>query len=109
MLLKKNRDFLFFQLIYVQIEAKFSQYWRITPLTFYVATALDPILKLRGVKTLIEEIKSNMNTTNINDKSTIRTQLETLYLDYATRLGISITPTVPTSPPQVHKGKKKVI
>ena len=30
-------------------------------------------------------------------------------MEYATRLGRSIAPTVPTGPPQVHKGKKKAI
>ena len=83
----------------VQMEAKFSQYWRIAPLTFCIAAALDPRLKLKGVETLLDEINSNMNTTNINDISTVKTQLETLYLDYATRLGRSIAPTVPTCPP----------
>eukprot|EP00268_Persea_americana_P052841 TRINITY_DN5940_c0_g1_i8.p2 TRINITY_DN5940_c0_g1~~TRINITY_DN5940_c0_g1_i8.p2 ORF type:complete len:231 (-),score=19.87 TRINITY_DN5940_c0_g1_i8:180-872(-) len=95
--------------MHVQIEAKFSQYWRIAPLTFCIAAALDPRLKLKGIKTLLDEINSNMNTTNINEISTVKTQLETFYLDYATRLGRSIAPTVPTGPPQVHKGKKKAI
>ena len=81
------------------MEVKFSQYWRIAPLTFCIATALDPRLKLIGIETLLDEIKSNMNTTNINDMFIVKTQLETLYLDYATRLGRSIAPTVPTCPP----------
>ena len=32
---KKYRDFHIFQLMCVQMEAKFSQYWRIALLTFY--------------------------------------------------------------------------
>ena len=80
----------------VQIEAKFSQYWRIAPLTFCIAAALDPILKLKGVETLLDKINYNMYTTNINGVSTVKTQLETLYLNCVTQLGRSIAPTVPT-------------
>ena len=72
---------------------------RIAHLTFCIATALDHRLKLKGIETLLDEIKSNMNTTNINDMFIVKTQLETLYLDYATQLGRSIAPTVPTCPP----------
>ena len=81
------------------MEAKFSQYWRIAPLTFCIVAALDPRLKLKGVETLLDEINTNMNITDINDISIVKTQLETLYLDYATRLGRSIAPTVPTCSP----------
>lgn len=59
----------------VQMEAKFSQYWRITPLTFCIVAALDPTLKLKGVETLFDEINPNMNTTNINNMLTVKTQL----------------------------------
>ena len=48
-----------------------------------------------------------MNTTNINDMFIVKTQLETLYLDYATRLGRSIAPMVPKGPPQVQKRKRR--
>jgi hypothetical protein len=38
----------------VQMEAKFSSYWRITPLTFCIVAALDPRMKLQGVETLLD-------------------------------------------------------
>ena len=50
-----------------------------------------------------------MNIININDMFTVKTQLETLYLDYATRFGRSIAPTVPTGTLQVYKGTRKAI
>jgi len=106
---KKYRDFQIFQHMCLQMEEKFSQYWMVAPLTFCIAAVLDPRLKLQGVETLLNEINSNMNTTNINDITKIKADLEVLVVEYATRLGRSIAPIVPTGPPQVHKGKKKVI
>ena len=60
------------------MEAKFSQYQKISPLTFCIVATLDPRLKLVGIETLIIDTNKNMSQINVNDMCTIRTQLELL-------------------------------
>ena len=62
-----------------QMEEKFSQYWTAAPLTFCIAAVLDPRLKLQGVETFLNKINSNMNTTNINDITKIKADLEIFF------------------------------
>ena len=44
------------------VEDKFNKYWREAPMTFCLAVALDPRIKLSGVKKILEEINNNMAT-----------------------------------------------
>ena len=81
------------------IELKFSQYWKNAPLAFCLSLALDPRLKFKGVETLLEAINNNMNQTNINDTSMIKTYLEQLYLECFTQMGRRETSSTPMGPP----------
>ena len=62
-----------------------------------------------GVETLLEAINNNMNQTNVNDISMIKTYLEQLYLEYSTQIGRPETPSTPMGPPQPWRGKWKAI
>ena len=89
------------------METKFSQYWQTALLTFSLAATLDPWSKLVGLETLFAGINNNMNQININDVSTIRNALEQLYLEYATEMGRSETPSTSMGLPRTHNGKKR--
>eukprot|EP00268_Persea_americana_P005223 TRINITY_DN11754_c1_g1_i1.p1 TRINITY_DN11754_c1_g1~~TRINITY_DN11754_c1_g1_i1.p1 ORF type:complete len:139 (+),score=4.48 TRINITY_DN11754_c1_g1_i1:622-1038(+) len=89
---EKYRGLLVFKSMCKAMEVKFSQYWKYAQLTFCLAFALDPMLKLLGVETLLNAINRNMNQTNVNDFSTIKSYLEQFYLEYSTQMGRSETP-----------------
>ena len=91
-----------------KMEVKFPQYCKNAPLTFYLAVASDPRLKLVGVETLLTAISNSMNETNVNDISTIKTYLEQSYLEYGTQIGRSKIYSTPMGRPQTHKGKRRL-
>ena len=79
---------------------KFSQLWRNAPLTFCLASVLDPRLKLVGVETLLEAINNNMNIINKNNIYVLKYYLGHLFMEYFAQMGRLEIPSTPMGPPR---------
>ena len=64
---------------FVKKGRKFNKYWKDTLVTFCLMVALEPRLKLTGVQFFLKAINNNMENTNLNTFSNLRSKLQTIF------------------------------